>query len=80
MTDNNDPNSSKSKTIGYGLGVGSTARVAALAALGLGQDVIDLVDNGVALGLEAHGGEAQHRAEHRAQPHQCKQGCEQRVL
>ena len=65
---------------GDGLGIGSAAGVAALAALGLGQDIVDLVGDGVALGLEAHRGEAQQGAEHRAEADQGQQCRQQRVL
>ena len=66
--------------VGDGLSVGAAAGEAALPALGLRQHVVDLVGNGVAFGLEAHRGETQHCAKHRAQAHQCEQGGQQRVL
>ena len=66
--------------VGDGLGVGPAAREAALPTLGLGQNVVDLVGNGVALGLEAHRGEAQQRPEDGAQADQGKQGGQQGIL
>ena len=49
--------------VGDGLGVGAAAGIAALAALGLGQDGVDLVHHRVALHLETDGGIAQQQAE-----------------
>jgi hypothetical protein len=66
--------------VGDGFGVGPTARVTALATLGLWQYVVDLVRNGVALGFEAHRGETQQGAKYGAQPHQGEQGGKEGVL
>ena len=66
--------------VGNGLRVGPAARVAALAALGLGQDVVDLVGNGVALGFKADGRVAEQCAEHGAQAHQGEEGRHHRRL
>ena len=66
--------------LGDGLGVGAAARVAALPALGLRQDVVDLVGNGVAFGFELHRGKAEDCAEDECQADQCDEGCQQRVL
>ena len=46
-------------TAGNGLGVGTTAGKATLAALGLGQQFIDLLDNGVALDFKFFCGKAE---------------------
>ena len=68
------------QTVGDGLGIRPAAGIAALTALGLGQDVVDLVRNGVAFRLELFGGKTQQRAENRSQPHESEQGAEQRIL
>src|SRR5690606_41562330 len=49
--------------IGDGRGVGTAAGIAALAALRLRQDGVDLVDERIALDLEADGGPAQGSAD-----------------
>ena len=47
-----------------GRGIRLASRVAALPALGLRQDVVDLVHQRIAFGMEFDRGEAQHRAKH----------------
>ncbi len=56
--------------LGDGLGVGAAAGMAALAALGLRQQGVDLLDDGVAFHFEFLGGVAEHGAEQRRQPEQ----------
>src|SRR5690606_14816125 len=56
--------------IGDGFGVGFAAGVAALAALGLGQQCVDLLDHGIACNPEADRGIAQQRAEDQRQGQQ----------
>ena len=67
-------------TVGDRLRIGSTARIASLATLGLGQNIVDLVCNGIALRLELFGSKTQQRAEYHSQPHQGEQGAKQRIL
>ena len=52
-------------TAGDGLGVGAAAGKAAAAALGLGEDAVNLVDNGRTLDLETDRGETQQQTEYR---------------
>ncbi|MNM63352.1 hypothetical protein D3C81_747180 [compost metagenome] len=62
--------------VGQRLGVGLAARVAALAALGLGQQGIELVDDGVGLHMKLDGGIAQNDAEGQGQQGQHQDGKE----
>jgi len=61
-------------TFGYRLSIGPTSGVPTLAALGLRQNLVDLVDYGIAFGLETDCGVAQQGAENQAQANQRKQG------
>ena len=65
--------------IGDRRGVGFTAWVPALAALGLRQQLIDLVHQRVAFGSEPYRGVAQHGTEAQAQAQQGHQGRQQRL-
>src|SRR5690606_17580749 len=60
--------------------IGPAARIAALAALGLGQQGVDALDNGVALNPEFDGGKAEDGAEHQRHSHHGNEGSEQRLL
>ena len=66
--------------IGDGLGVGSTAGIAALATLGLGQNIVDLIGDRVALGFEMDSGKAKQGAEGSAMPPMGEQALAKRKL
>ena len=66
--------------VGYRFRIGPATGVTALAALGLGQDVVDLLDNGVALGAKAHRCVTQQGTESQAEGDQRQQGGQERVL
>lgn len=62
---------------GNRLGIGAATGKAALAALGLGQDGIDLIDNRISLHLEAYRGITQHQPEHGGEYADCEDGAQQ---
>src|SRR5690606_10072334 len=67
-------------TTGDGLGVGAASGITALTTLSLREEVIDLVDDGIAFHLEFYCGETQDRAEQRRQADQGNQGGNDGVL
>ncbi len=62
--------------IGQGFGVGFAARVTALAALGLGQQSIELIDDGIGLHMKLDGGKAENDAEGQGKQGQHQNGKE----
>ena len=62
--------------IGQRLGVGLAARVAALAALGLRQQGVELIDDGIGFHMKFDGGKAQDDAEGQSQQSQHQNGKE----
>ena len=66
-------------TVGNRFGVGSTAGIATLPALGLREQRIDLIANRIALDSKANCGKAQKSAEGGSQTQKCRQ-CSQQGL
>ncbi len=60
--------------VGQCLGVGFAARVAALAALGLRQQGVELIDDGIGFHMKLDGGKAQNDAESQGQQSQHQNG------
>ena len=66
--------------IGDGLSVGAATGITTLTTLGLGQDIVNLIRDRVALGFEMDSGKAKQGSEGGCHAYQSKQSTEQRKL
>ncbi len=66
--------------IGNRFGIGSATRIPTLATLGLRQQRIDLLADGIAFNAKPDGGKAEQCAKNGAQSQQCSECCQERLL